>query len=80
MTQRVHRKVTIKAVEESCLITLKQEDYMGMMENLPTYKLDGMADFFYNLPLFHYIDRPLLLKLAKKAKHVQYGINTLVLR
>ena len=70
----------MKAVEECHLITLHQVDYMNMMSNLPSYKLVGMADFFHNLPLFHYIERPILMKLAKNAKHVKYNTNTLVLR
>lgn len=70
----------MKALEDCYLITLAQQDYVSMMQNLSSYKLDGMADFFRNLPRFHNCKRSVLMELAQLSKHVKYNINTLVLR
>ena len=74
------RSVTAIAKTASTLITLDQESYLSVIKNLRNYQVEGIADFLYHLPLFHYIDRPLLVELAKRVDYKKFSTNTLVLR
>ena len=80
LTQDVPRSVTATAKIECKIITLDQESYLTVIKNLRNYQVDGIADFLYHLPLFHYIERPLLVELAKRVEFKKFSTNTLILR
>ena len=53
---------------------------MSVIKNLRNYQIEGIADYLYHLPLFHYVERPLLLELAKRVEYKKFTTNTLILR
>lgn len=80
LTQDIPRSVTAIAKSHCKLITLDQESYLMVIKNLRNYQVEGIADFLYHLPLFHYIERPLLIELAKRVEYRKFSTNTLILR
>ena len=80
LTQDIPRSVTAIAKTNCKLITLDQESYLTVIKNLKNYQVEGIADFLYHLPLFHYIERPLLIELAKRVEYRKFSTNTLILR
>jgi len=80
LTQDVPRSVTVVAKTHCKLITLDQESYLNVIKNLRNYQIEGIADYLYHLPLFHYVERPLLLELAKRVEYKKFTTNTLILR
>ena len=80
LTQDVPRSVTAIAKSHCKLITLHQEAYLSVIKNLRNYQIEGIADYLYHLPLFHYVERPLLLELAKRVEYKKFTTNTLILR
>ena len=80
LTQDIPRKVTVIAEQKSRLITLSQEAFLQIISNLDQYQVSGTADFFYNLPLFHYCQRSQLEEIAKRCQYKKFPTNTLILR
>ena len=80
LTKDTPRTVTIIADTECRLITLSQKAFLDIMRNLDQYKVSGTADFFSNLPLFHYVNREALEEISKRAQYKKFPTNTLVLR
>ena len=80
LTSDTPRTVTIIADTECRLITLSQKAFLDIIQNLDQYKVSGTADFFFNLPLFHYATRESLEELAKRTQYKKFPTNTLILR
>ena len=80
LSQDVPRSVTAIAKTNCKLITLDQESYLNVIKNLLNYQVESIADFLSHLPLFHYVDRPLLVELAQKVEYKKFSTNTLILR
>ena len=40
----------------------------------------SIAEFLYHMPLFNYVERPLLIELAKRLEYRKFQTNTLIVR
>ena len=42
--------------------------------------MESIAEFLYHMPLFHYVERPLLIELANRLEYRKFQTNTLIVR
>ena len=80
LTQDMPRSMTAIAKTECKLVTLDQEAYLTVVKNLRGQQMESIAEFLHHMPLFHYVEQPLLVELAKRLEYRKFPTNTLIVR